>query len=320
MNVRSTLVVAAVALMVMVGCVPTPTDEEVRMGEPQLDNGSFTAEINGHTMHYEIHGSGPVVMAVPNSWGLSLEGLRGFYQPLEDRVTMVYFDPRGMGGSGEIVGDEDMGLAAVREDFNGLRQHLDLDRVHAIGWSNGAMNLILLAAEFPETLRSATFLHGVAHFGEEDMKAWADRQPEIFQKMGALQAEMDAGQMTWDEQTERLRSLWVEEFFPASCADPIAAAPMLKSYYEDVQFSGRHADYANREAPVFDAREQVGLITASCLVVAGAHDNFPPETVRELHDGLADSTFVVFASSGHFAPLEEPGRFQETVLEFWGVR
>lgn len=231
---------------------------------------------------------------------------------------MIYFDPRGMGGSGDVEVDDDMGLDAVRQDFDGLRRYLGLDRVHAIGWSNGAMNLILLAAEYPDTLRSATFVHGVAHFAEEDLRAWAERQPDLFEKMGALQTEMNEGRMTWVEQTERLRALWVEEFFPASCADPLAAEQVLKDLYEGVEFSGRHADYANREAPVFDARDRLGLVTAPCLVVAGAHDNFPPAKVRELHEGLGNSTFVIFESSGHFSPIEEPEAFQTAVLGFWG--
>ena len=55
-----------------------------------------------------------------------------------------------------------------RADFEALRQHLGLSKVHAIGWSNGAMNLILLAAESPDSLASATFLHGAASFTEEE--------------------------------------------------------------------------------------------------------------------------------------------------------
>jgi hypothetical protein len=31
----------------------------------------------------------------------------------------------------------DRGMAAVRADFQALRAHLKLDRVNAIGWSNG---------------------------------------------------------------------------------------------------------------------------------------------------------------------------------------
>jgi pimeloyl-ACP methyl ester carboxylesterase len=80
---------------------------------PVLDNGSFAAELNGFEIHYEVHGRGPVVMGVPNSWGLSLGGLRGLFRGLEGDLTMVYFDPRGMGGSGRVREDADMGMAAV---------------------------------------------------------------------------------------------------------------------------------------------------------------------------------------------------------------
>ena len=101
-------------------------------------------------------------MTLTNSWGLSLQALRAMYRPLEERLTLVYFDPRGMGGSGPVREESDRGLAAVRADFQALRAHLKLEKVSAIGWSNGAINLIWLAHEHPETLSSAIFLHGVA--------------------------------------------------------------------------------------------------------------------------------------------------------------
>jgi proline iminopeptidase len=103
---------------------------------------------------------------------------------------------------------------------------------------------------------------------------------------------------------------------PASCADPVAARPLLAALFRDAEFSWAHADYANREAPVFDARDRLREIPARCLVIAGAHDTIQPEKVRELHDGLADSQFVVFERSGHFAPVEEPEAFRAAVVEF----
>jgi proline iminopeptidase len=306
-------------VVAMAGCAAPPWGEGEVETKKGLENGSFTAEINGFAIHYEVHGEGPVVMVLPNSWGLALEGLRGFYRPLEEHVTMVYFDPRGMGESGAVRSESDMGLAAVRSDFDGLRVHLGLDRVHAIGWSNGAMNLILLAAERPHTLESAVFLHGAASFDDRDMQEWAERQPELFEEFGELQQRLESGTMSDAKATELMKSFWVGRFFPASCADPEAMAPRLASYYEEIQFSWPHARHSNREAPVFDARDRLSAITARCLVVAGAHDSFPPDKVRELHDGLANSEFVVFESSGHFAPLEEPEAFRQTVVEFWGV-
>ena len=287
---------------------------------PVLDNGSFAAELNGFEIHYEVHGQGPVVMTVPNSWGLTLDGLRGLYRRLEGDLTMVYFDPRGMGSSGPVREDADMGMAAVRADFDALRRHVGLDRVSAIGWSNGAMNLILLAAERPETVGAAVFVHGAASFGEEDAHRWGERQPVLMRRWSELDRQLHAGDITLDERTARQKAFWIGEMFPASCADPAAAQPLIAELFREAGFSWAHADFANREAPVFEARDRLSAITARCLVIAGAHDNVAPEKVRELHDGLADSRFQLFEHSGHFAPVEEPEAFRTAVVGFFEGR
>jgi len=299
-------------------CALTPVEREGMM-MPVLDNGSFAAELNGFEIHYEVHGQGPVVMTVPNSWGLTLDGLRGLYRRLEGDLTMVYFDPRGMGGSGPVREDGDMGMAAVRADFDALRRHLGLDRVSAIGWSNGAMNLILLAAENPETIEAAVFVHGAANFDEEDLQRYAERQPVLTRRWTELDRELRSPGVSPGERTARLKAFWVGELLPASCADPAAARPLLAELFREAEFSWAHADHANREAPVFEARGRLSEITARCLVVAGAHDSLAPEKVRELHEGLADSRFLLLEHSGHFAPVEEPEPFRAAVLDFLGV-
>jgi proline iminopeptidase len=302
------------------GCVPDSQESQQLEALAGLENGSFTAQLNGFNIHYEVHGQGPVVMTVPNSWGLSLAGLRAVYRPLEERLTMVYFDPRGMGESDPVQEETDMGMAAVRADFDALRRHLGLEAVHAIGWSNGAMNLILLAAEYPDKLSSAIFLHGAASFTEEDNQVWATRFPDLTQRYEVFMQEMTDEAMPIEEKTARQRELWLEHVFPVMFADPEAAKSKLKEIYAETEFSWPHADYANRETPVFDVRDKLAAITTRCLVLAGAHDMMPPEKIQELHDGLTDSKFVVFEDSGHFAPVEEPEAFKTLVYDFLGIQ
>lgn len=280
---RRQSILPLVVVSLLIGCAPPAPEPEEVVQATGVENGSFTADLNGVLIHYEVHGQGPVVITVPNSWGLTYEGLRALYRPLEERLTMVYFDPRGMGESGPIRQEEDMGLTAVRADFDALRRHLGLETVHAIGWSNGAMNLILLASELPETLASAIFVHGVASFTEEDTQVWADEYPELMKAYLAFQQEMADEAMPVEEKTARQRDLWIEEFFPAMLADPEAGRAMLEELYTEAEFSRPHAAYADRETPVFDARDQLADITARSLVIAGAHDMMPPEKVSELH-------------------------------------
>lgn len=314
-------VVAGATIASTSGCGDRGTRHgEIAIATPPIANGSYTLDADGRTIHYEVYGRGPAVMVVPNSWGLTIGGLRGLFAPLEERLAMVYFDPRGMGGSSPITTDSDMGMAAVRDDFDTLRRHLGLDSVNAIGWSNGATNLLLLAAEHPETIDSAVVVHGVASYSQEDQAAFAERYPELAQMYVAFLGEMADETLSDETRTERMRSLWLGEYFPLITGDPETARPAIAAAFADAEFDWPHARYANQELPGgFDFRDRLGAITARCLVIAGAHDSVPPERVREIADGIADADFVVFDDSGHFAPIEEPRLFAATVFGFLGV-
>lgn len=282
-----------------------------------LENGSFMAELNGFPIHYEVHGQGPVMMVVPNSWGLDVTGLRGMLAGLEKRLTMVYFDPRGMGGSGPIREDSDMAMAAVRQDFDALRAHLGLDEVHAIGWSNGAGNLILLAAEYPESLESATFVHGVASYDQEDAAEFAQRFPDLQASFMVFMQEMADESLTDEERTARMKEMWMTEFFPLSLADRETGQALIEEAFGAAEFSWAHGQVANQESAAgFDMRDQLATIPVRSLVIAGAHDMSSPEKVKVLADGLRDSVYVLFENSGHFAPLEEPEAFEALVFDF----
>jgi proline iminopeptidase len=284
-----------------------------------LANGSFQADLGGRSVHYEVHGKGPVLMTLTNSWGLTLDGLRGLYRPLEERLTLVYFDPRGMGRSGPARTDADRGMAAVREDFDALRRHLKIDKANAIGWSNGAMNLLVLASERPETLSAAIFVHGVASYGPEDMKSFVERYPEMAARFMAFQKELDDPALTDAERTARQRRMWMEEYFPFLLADPKASRARFEEAFRGQPFSHPHTRQTNVDSANFDGRPGLPKIKARSLVIAGAQDAAPPSKVKEIADGIAGARFLVLDKSGHFGPIEEPQAFRDAVFDFLGV-
>lgn len=306
----------------MFGCTQDlPQQDAPATGVPrQPENGSFVAELNGFPIHYEVHGTGPVLMTVPNSWGLSLEALRAMYRPLESSVTMVYFDPRGMGGSGTVREESDRGMEAVRADFHALRGHLGLDTVHAIGWSNGAANLIYLAHERPDTLASAIFVHSGASFTAEDGQYIQENHPELMQAFGAFTTDVAGNpDMSGSEKTDALRALYLNEYFPGIAADPESARELIARTFADAELSWPHTEYTQRTVPSFDARPLLPDIGVRSLVIAGVHDVLPPQFIKPLADGLPNAQFVVFGASGHFAQIEEPERFREVVIDFLEV-
>ncbi len=281
-----------------------------------LENGSFTMELEGRSLHYEVHGSGPPLMTVPNSWGLTLEGLRAMYRPLEAHVTMVYFDPRGMGDSGPVREDSDLGPDAVREDFESLRNHLGLAKVNAIGWSNGATNLVALASERPEVLEAAVFLHGNASFLPEDGKAIVEGYPELIQDFGDFRREMEEFQGSVEERNARVKEFDTGVWFPYLFADREAGKRKLPELFAGAGFSWAHAQYTNQQWASLDFRDRLSRIRTRSLVIAGRHDMLPPDKAKEIADGIEGAEFLVFEESGHFAPVEETEKFARTVVDF----
>lgn len=288
----------------------------LRSGSVPLQSGSFQATLNGHTLHYEVHGRGPVLMTMPNSWGLSLDGVRALLRPLESQFTLVYFDPRGIGGSSAGEDPKEFGPAAVRADFDALRQELDLERVHAIGWSNGAINLLLLAADQPEALRSAIYVHGLASLTQADAQRLASEHPELFAKFGSyIQAQMDP-ERSDEERESAHRAFFLNSYLAALFTDEAAGRAFFAREFSDVELSWRHWLATQQELPVFDMRDRLPEIEIPSLVIAGAHDLAPVEKVRVLHEGLPDSRFVLLAESGHFGPVEQPEQFVKAVAQF----
>lgn len=278
------------------------------------------AEIGGRTIEYAVRGRGPVTMVMPNSWGLSIEGQHGLLGGLEERLTMVYFNPRGLGRSSAVTEDADYGPEAVRADFLALHDHLGHETVNAVGWSNGATNLLLLAAEHPEVLERAVLIGAVASFGSADLAPLGSqpRWEPLFRAFGTFRSEMfHAADLPIEEQDAKLKRFDVEIWFPLVTADPDASRELLREAFGDARFSWRHTRYTNRVWSSLDIRDRLAGVTTPLLLIAGVHDMLPPDKSREIA-GLVggESRVDLFEASGHFAPLEEPERFRRLVWEF----
>ena len=277
--------------------------------EAPLENGSFEAQLNGFRIHYEVRGSGPVCMVMPVSWGMSHEGMRGFLRGLEAHLTMVYFDPRGLGRSEAVRGESDRSMANIRADFDALRQFLGLERMILLGWSNSGMNAMRYAEERAGSVSHLILLHTLHKM-----------LPEWKQEMGDYAAEM-RGLMQGKSDTEldgMMREVMTEQWPTAM----IHNAGVRDAYLEfiagaDVSWHS-YLYMAESDAPgIEDADPQ--RITMPALLVAGRHDQLTPELMEGMHRDLPDSTFVVLENSAHFGPIEDAEVFIGEVKKFLGL-
>ena len=285
----------------------------------QLQNGAFTAELNGFEIFYEVRGDGPVCMVAPVAWGMDHQGLANMLAGLEEHLTLVYFDPRGIGRSQEVGQDSDCSMAVVAEDLDALRRHLGLDRVIVLGWSNGGQVAMKYASAHPEAIERLILLHTLAYESPEDNAEIAENYPELAAAYGNFYYEMQRSNVPEEEKDERFGRFVRESYFPWLFHDFDMSRERFHEAFGSVGFSWAHNLYQQRvDGLEFDARDDLAAIAAPTLVVAGRSDLLPPERVEDIHRRLENSTFVIFEQSGHFSPIEEPEAFVRAVREFLG--
>jgi 3-oxoadipate enol-lactonase len=113
-------------------------------------------QVNGATLWYEEHGSGPHCVVFAHGLLWSGEMFAAQVAALKDRYRCVTFDFRGQGRSEVTRGGYDMETLA--EDAAQLIEALGCAPCHFVGLSMGGFAGMRLTARRPELIRSLTLL------------------------------------------------------------------------------------------------------------------------------------------------------------------
>lgn len=136
---------------------------------------SHKITVNGVRLHFETTGDGPhTVLLLPGALGSSRTD---FSKQLSDfdkkEYTLVAFDPRGYGKS--IPPTRTWPLEFLQrdaDDVNGLCQKLGLKQASVMGWSDGGITAMILAAKNPDLVKNLIIWGANAYITENDMKVF----------------------------------------------------------------------------------------------------------------------------------------------------
>jgi len=284
-----------------------------------LTAGAHEIDIDGVSQRYHVAGSGPVCLVHPGGPGYTWDYLR--MPAVEERLTTVYVEPIGTGGSGRLATHPNgYTRDAYVRALDGLISHLGVPRVHLLGHSHGGFVTQYYAQQSPGRLAGIILYEsapavGPEHFAEaaSNMEAFARRNagnPELADILDAWQSvPAIADDAAFTTASRRL--------FPAFLADywgreeelaPVRAA-ITGTYISGLD---------DCMAPVaIDDRATLESITTATLVIVGRHDFIcGPRWAGEIHERLPHSRLTVLEDSGHFGHIEEPGAFAGGVVEF----
>ena len=256
-------------------------------------------------IYYEVEGDGfPIVLL----HGYALNGHMWNLQKSVFAKThrVVTIDLRGFGDSS--CGKRWSG-AAMAEDVAGLIRSLGLKDVTILGFSMSGPVAVRLALEMPEII---TRLIQVSSILPSAGRPRARSESDIQQR------ELDI---------LRLRGVkaWAE-------AMGLRDGPLVGNMFErnpeiiplwEAMLARHHADFLlcmmesrlNTESPV-DWRSRLPEIKQPTLVIAGAQDSRFLDASRRLAQDIPDACLEIISGAGHMVNLEEPGKFNEVVLDF----
>jgi len=233
---------------------------------------------------------GPSLGTSSRVWDAQIGGL-------SRRRRTIRWDLPGHGGTpASLTAHDTTSVAELGGLVLALADHLDIDRFGYAGVSLGGAVGTWLAIHHPDRVERLAVICSSAHFG--DPGPWHARAADV--RANGLAALADGARARW-------------------FTDPggVGAGPVAGLLVEDHRTADPRGYAACCDAIAgFDVRHDLGRVLAPTLVIAGREDRAtPPAHARELADGIAGSTLVELAGAAHLAPVEQPERVLNALLD-----
>jgi len=267
----------------------------------ELRSGQHAFETDKTIIAYYVRGKGSPCFVAPYAWGMNSEPIRYFFKTLEKHLTLVYHDPPGTGRSGPPKHDTDLGMSRVVADMFSLQSRLGLHKITLMGHSGGAACALSYALRYPRRVTNLILIGAGAVYPE---LLWSK---EVGEALAISLKERDE---------KHFRQLQAK-FLGPEIKTRKAKLTMGRAMKFSIHFNIDRTVHNFMELSNWDVRGELGNVEARTLIMVGKYDKLtPPKFARELHKGIKGSKYVSFAKSGHFPFLDEPEKFQKSILEF----
>ena len=260
-------------------------------------------DINGEKLYYEEAGEGEALVLVHA--GFVDSGMwDAQWDAFAQQYRVIRFDMRGYGKSDTVKAP-----VSRRDDLYRLLTHLKVERAHLLGCSMGGEQVLDLALEHPELVKSLVLVSAVP----SGFEMQGPPPPLVMQMIEAVQV----GDI---EKTADLQiRIWVDG--PARQSEQVdaavrqRAAAMNRIPVERGTWAKADMQPLNPLDPPAAVRlEEVRVPT---LVVVGAFDD--PEILRGadvLTAGIPNAQKVIIPGGAHVPNMEQPEMFNRAVLDF----
>jgi pimeloyl-ACP methyl ester carboxylesterase len=229
---------AATALGALV-LVTSPSAEDIQRGY---------ASVNGVKLYYEIRGSGPPVVLLHGGIQTIETSFAKVLPELARKFRVVAVEQVGHGHTADS--GQSFSYNKMAEDTAALLGKIGLGRADLIGWSDGGIVALLVAAKYPEHVRRAvvsgvsTRLEGIQ---PEFLKWLRETTPDGLVKIlpkelrDAYERTSPDGSAHWPVLVAKARDLWLSRSVEKTQLAAIDAAVLLIAGDQDYWATAEHS-------------------------------------------------------------------------------
>jgi pimeloyl-ACP methyl ester carboxylesterase len=259
-----------------------------------------TVTANGVELHYVEVGTGPQTIVFIHGLMLASESYAAQRETFRTTHRVITFDLRGQGRSEKTRDGLDLDTLAA--DTAALIKQLVGGPCHVVGFSMGSFIAMRLAARHPELVRSLTLIGPSADAEEPENQPRYARLIRFVRWFGPT---LLAPRM--------MKILFGDTYLqsPAAAAERARWLAYLKALPRSLHRAA--AASAGRKAMT----DELAKITAPTLVVSGEEDRpISPARAHAVHQGIANSQFLSFPSTGHAVMIERAEAFNTRLRQF----
>jgi DNA-binding CsgD family transcriptional regulator/pimeloyl-ACP methyl ester carboxylesterase len=263
---------------------------------------SYARSADGVTLAFTVAGDGPALVFVPMvpfsnlsaEWQNPL--LRGVFERLAQRLTLIHYDGRGTGHSQRDV--TDLSLDAMVSDLEAVVDRVGLAQVSLLGQYNGCPHAIAYAARHPGRVKRMVLFGGSAR----GWNAISARQ---------TQALLSLIEQDWDLFADTAAHHWMgwssgEAGRATAEAIRGAATPQI-------------ARATMQTASAADVTEQLGMVAAPTLVLhRRGMTQISADVPRSLAMGLPRGRLLMLEGTQPALFLEDASRVVSLLVDFIG--
>ena len=136
-----------------------------------------TLKVPGATLHYEVRGTGPLLLLIPGGPADS-SVFAPIRSVLSERYKVVTYDPRGLSRSTFDGEPQDTTVQTFADDAHRLLAAIDTQPAYVLGSSGGALVGFELVSQYPEQVRALVAheppLARLLNDADEDVALWEE--------------------------------------------------------------------------------------------------------------------------------------------------